>query len=85
MILKNALAALPGEPDFKRVDLAIKNGKIEKIADPGSLNGAEQSSSGTEMLDVRGLLLFPGAIDPMRESRPRILAASIVIVSRAPR
>ena len=42
MILKNDLAALPGEPDFKRVDLAIKNGKIEKIADPGSLNGAEQ-------------------------------------------
>ncbi len=64
MILKNALAALPGEPDFKRVDLAIKNGKIEKIADPGSLNGAEQSSSGTEMLDVRGLMIFPGAIDP---------------------
>ncbi len=64
MIVKNALAALPGESDFKRVDIAIKNGKIERIGNLGSLDGTEQPSSRMEILDARGFLLFPGAIDP---------------------
>jgi hypothetical protein len=34
MIIKEALAALPGESDFKRVDIVIKKGKIERIAVP---------------------------------------------------
>lgn len=64
MIIKEALAALPGESDFKRVDIVIKKGKIERIAVPGSLDAEASSPAGRDVLDARGLLLFPGAIDP---------------------
>jgi len=61
MIIKNAAAALPGERDFCRVDISISEGKIATIQTAGS---AACASSGEDILDARGLLAFPGAIDP---------------------
>ncbi|MDX9826326.1 MAG: amidohydrolase family protein [Spirochaetia bacterium] len=64
MIVKEALAALPGESEFKRVDILVKNGKIKKIGNPGSFSAEDSPLSGQDSVDARGLLLFPGAIDP---------------------
>lgn len=57
MLIAKALAALPGEKDFRKVDVLVENGKIAAIAEAGSLTDEEA-------LDAEGLLLFPGAIDP---------------------
>ena len=91
MIIANVAAALPGEREFKRVDIYIHNGKITAIREAGSINtgktGANTAPAKTpsgdntaptdlsgsaparptesdEVLDVKGLLAFPGAIDP---------------------
>jgi allantoinase len=61
MLIKGALAALPGEEDFRRVDMLVAGGKIARIAEAGSIAAAE---GGGEILDAEGLMLFPGAIDP---------------------
>ncbi len=58
MIVKNALAALPGESDFRKTDLLIRDGKIVRITEAAAFAAAE------ETLDASGLMLFPGAIDP---------------------
>ncbi|HCX73566.1 MAG TPA: allantoinase AllB [Candidatus Cloacimonas sp.] len=55
MLIKNALAALPGGHDFIRCDILIKDGKIAQI-------GSDLSDS--EILDVKGKQVFPGVIDP---------------------
>ncbi len=68
MLIRNALAALPGEEDFRRVDIRITDGKIAAIqaagpeATPGSV--AARGKESDEILDAHGLMLFPGAIDP---------------------
>ena len=62
MLISKALAALPGEKDFRKVDLLVLNGKIAKIAEAGGLAG--EKSPGEESLDAEGLMMFPGAIDP---------------------
>ncbi len=61
MIIRNVAAALPGERDFRRVDISIKNGKIETIHEAGS---AGLTDAHEETLDAQGLMAFPGAIDP---------------------
>ncbi len=61
MIVRNVAAALPGERDFKRVDISIKNGKIEAIREAGAGGPAAETD---ETLDAQGLMAFPGAIDP---------------------
>ncbi|MEN6383276.1 MAG: amidohydrolase family protein [Rectinema sp.] len=78
MILADVAAALPGERDFRLVDIFIKGGKIAsikeasikkrienppKIGDPGT-NEAADPYDYEDILDAHGLLAFPGAIDP---------------------
>ncbi len=80
MILANVAAALPGERDFRLVDIFIKGGKIAsikeasikkrienppKIGDPGT-NEAADPYDYEDILDAHGLLAFPGAIDTSR-------------------
>lgn len=57
MVISNVLAGLPGEKDFRKVDVSIRDGKIVKIAGAGTLLD-------DEVLDAGGLMMFPGAIDP---------------------
>jgi len=57
MLIAKALAALPGEKDFRKVDMLVKKGRIAAIAETGGLTDEE-------VLDAEGLMLFPGAIDP---------------------
>ncbi len=70
MIITNVAAALPGERDFRLVDIFIKEGKITAIKEAGTLKGAggpnvdPARSADEEILDAKGLLAFPGAIDP---------------------
>jgi len=70
MIIANAAAALPGERDFRLVDIFIKEGKIAAIkeagpmADSGGRSVGPSLSVGEEILNAKGLLAFPGAIDP---------------------
>ncbi len=62
MLIAGALAALPGEEDFRRVDMLVAGEKIVRIAEAGSLAAAR--GAGEEILNAEGLMLFPGAIDP---------------------
>ncbi|HEY9054203.1 MAG TPA: amidohydrolase family protein, partial [Rectinemataceae bacterium] len=75
MLMRNLLAALPGEDDFKRVDILVQGEKIVSVRASASGSravakvGADgRSSPGDrhvgEELDGSGLLAFPGAIDP---------------------
>jgi allantoinase len=58
MIIKNGLLALPGEGDFHRASIRIKDERIAEIAE-----GLETLPDERE-IDASGLLVFPGAIDP---------------------
>jgi allantoinase len=58
MILRNTLAALPGENDFRKVDVVISQGKIREIVSAGSARIDEG-----EIFEASGLMMFPGAID----------------------
>jgi len=58
MIIKDGLLALPGEGDFRRLDLRISGGRIVEIAQ------GLGARTGEEVVEARGLLVFPGAIDP---------------------
>jgi allantoinase len=59
MIVRNALAALPGEKDFRKMNFSISGGKIHAMGeDLSHLPGDD------EVLDAKGLFMFPGAIDP---------------------
>ncbi|MCE1196446.1 amidohydrolase family protein [bacterium] len=62
MLIKGALAALPGEEDFRRVDILVAGEKIARVAEAGSL--APEAIGGGEILDAAGLMVFPGAVDP---------------------
>ncbi|MEW6548144.1 MAG: amidohydrolase family protein [Spirochaetota bacterium] len=62
MIIRNALAALPGEKEFKKVDISVHSGKIKEILISSSAP-AEEGTEGSS-IDAAGLMLFPGAIDP---------------------
>jgi allantoinase len=70
MIIANVAAALPGERDFRLVDIVIKEGRIAAIREAGGLKGSGRSNTDPargadeEILDAKGLLAFPGAIDP---------------------
>lgn len=57
MLITNILAALPGEPDFRKVDVLVESGRIAEIAAAGSRKADDE-------LDGSGLMMFPGAIDP---------------------
>src|SRR5262249_8736025 len=56
LVLRGGLVILPGS-DGVTADLAISKGKIAAILAPGGEVEAAES------LDVRGLAVFPGAID----------------------
>ncbi|MCX8013908.1 MAG: amidohydrolase family protein, partial [Rectinema sp.] len=65
MLILNAVAALPGERDFRRITMRILNGKILWIREAGSAGTGDASSDVLdERIDAKGLLMFPGAIDP---------------------
>jgi len=69
MIIANVAAALPGERDFRRVDIIVREGKIAAIREAKDLNAHGRSTdpsqdASEEILDARALLAFPGAIDP---------------------
>lgn len=56
MIIKNCLAALPGEEHLLKKDIRVLNGKIQAIAE--ALDAA-----GDTVFDADGYEVFPGAID----------------------
>ena len=69
MVIANVLAALPGEKDFRTVDILIRGEKIAKITAAGSLGaaggpGAAEGHGAEEIFHADGLMMFPGAIDP---------------------
>lgn len=55
-IIKDGKVALPGKDTFSRVDILVRDGKIDTIQ-------AEIDGSPGETLDASDLLVFPGAID----------------------
>ncbi len=57
MLIRNALAALPGQDEFRKVDVSVVDGRFSRIA-PDLARGSD------ETIDCDGLLMFPGAIDP---------------------
>lgn len=61
MIFGNLSAALPGENEFKKVDIQVSEGKLRAIAPAGALR---QAFPEEEFFEGIGLLAFPGAIDP---------------------
>jgi len=61
VIIKGGNVALPGNTEFVRKDLHIKNGKIAKIKSP-SQNGAYRQ--GEEFIDAADCWVLPGGIDP---------------------
>ncbi|MCK4339455.1 MAG: allantoinase AllB [Candidatus Cloacimonetes bacterium] len=56
MIIKNGKVALTGNDKFFEVDIKVEEGVIIKIG--------KNLSEDTKILDVDGLLIFPGGIDP---------------------
>lgn len=64
MLIRNVLAALPGEEDFKRVQLRVRGSRIEKINGDENDGNIRQGGTPDEVIDASGLMLFPGAIDP---------------------
>jgi len=61
MIFKNLLAALPGENEFRKVDIQVTGSILRAISPAGTL---KQSFPEEEYFDGEGLMAFPGAIDP---------------------
>ncbi|MCX7028426.1 MAG: amidohydrolase family protein [Spirochaetes bacterium] len=66
MLIRNVLAALPGEKDFRKVDIAVSGGKIREIveAEASAPDSGSAGGAAGEALDASGLMAFPGAIDP---------------------
>jgi len=64
MLIRNVLAALPGEEDFKRVQLRVRGSRIEKISADEIVGDTQHGETSEEVIDASGLMLFPGAIDP---------------------
>jgi len=60
LIIKNGKAALPGNDNFVRADILIKNEKIEAVGQD-LLQPGEQDEN---VIDARGLYILPGGIDP---------------------
>lgn len=58
MIIKSALAALPGLEEPRETDIRVEGGMIAEIGP------ALEAGSGEEVVDARGLLALPGGIDP---------------------
>lgn len=56
MLIKNALAALPGRDGFEQVDIKIEDGRIVALE--------SHLTPGGSVLDARGLWVLPGGIDP---------------------
>lgn len=61
-MIHNALAALPGEKEFRKVDILVSLGKIKEIFISSSSD--PRAKDAEESIDASGLLAFPGAIDP---------------------
>ncbi len=61
MVIRNGKVALPGEADFREVDILIEGEKITRIGNGAS---ARKDSGDDEIVDARGLLVLPGGIDP---------------------
>lgn len=55
MIIKNGKVALPGHNKLKSLDIRLEKGRISEI-------GPDLQDN--EVIDARGLHIFPGAIDP---------------------
>jgi allantoinase len=58
MILRDGLAALPGEAGLKRLSIRVRGERIAEAAE------RLDPSAGEQVVDASGLLVFPGAIDP---------------------
>ena len=65
MLIRNVLAALPGEKHFRKVDLVVREGRIASISEScGPTKGPASGAAEGCILDATGLMAFPGAIDP---------------------
>ncbi len=58
MLIRNGEAALPGAAAPARADIRIEGERIAEIA------GELKPKAGEEIVDAKGLLILPGAIDP---------------------
>lgn len=58
MLIRNGEAALPGFPAPTRADIRIEGGRIAEIAPE------LKPAPGEEIVEAKGLLVLPGAIDP---------------------
>ncbi len=58
MIIRDCLAALPGEDEPRQVSIRVREGRFERIAP------LIASEPGEAVVEARGLVLLPGAIDP---------------------
>ena len=57
MLIKNGNVVF--EEDTYPADILVRNGKIAAFFEPGKAD-----ESGLEVLDVKGLYVMPGSIDP---------------------
>lgn len=58
MIIKNGRVAIPGENEFRELDISVSNGIIKAIGN--NLEDVEVE----EIIDATGLMILPGGIDP---------------------
>lgn len=63
MIVRGALVALPGQADFRRMDVVVRDGTFAALGDSIARDSIA-GGAGLPELDARGLMMFPGAIDP---------------------
>jgi allantoinase len=61
LIIRNGQVALPGETDFKEVDILIEG---ERIAAIGKALPDAAAAGGHGSVDARGIYVLPGGIDP---------------------
>lgn len=56
LVIRNARVIRPGDPEIRRQDIAIADGRIARLGDIPASNAADS-------FDAGGLLAFPGAVD----------------------
>lgn len=64
LIIKNCLISTGISNDTKLVNIHINNEKIIKIEELGASKGSIKIKKGMDVIDAKGLLAIPGAIDP---------------------
>lgn len=64
MIITGGLLALPNETEPVRADLRVADGRIVEIIRPHGNAGSGVAGASDSVVDARGMLVLPGAVDP---------------------